>query len=154
MRAVVFGIAVAAAASAAQAQERQTLGLSQGLQAVVTFREAFSSASVGDPEIIDALPRSDRTLIVAGRKAGTSDILVFIDGKPLYQITVNVTGPATPGKVFNHNQRNLGEYTAYSCNPICTRADDKFESKQVLILGPGGAITGATTSGNNIIPAR
>lgn len=148
MRAIM-GLVVLVA-SAAQAQERQTMAIPQGLQAVVTLKSPFDSATVGDPDIIDAMPRSDRTLVVSGRKAGTSDILFFQEGRALYQITVNVSGPSTPGKVLNHNQKSLGDYVAYSCTPVCARTDDKFEARPVLIVGPGGAISNATATGNTI----
>ena len=37
----------------------------------------FSSASVGAPEIADAIPMSDRTLYIQGKKIGTTNVSVF-----------------------------------------------------------------------------
>src|SRR5882724_6698241 len=44
-----------------------------------TFRldQPFSTAVVGSPEIVDALPMSDRSLYVQGKKIGTTNVSVF-----------------------------------------------------------------------------
>src|SRR5437763_16268890 len=44
-----------------------------------TFRldQPFSTAVVGAPEIADALPMSDRTLYIQGKKIGTTNVSVF-----------------------------------------------------------------------------
>jgi pilus assembly protein CpaC len=44
-----------------------------------TFRldQAFSTAVVGSPDIADALPMSDRSLYVQGKKVGTTNVSVF-----------------------------------------------------------------------------
>jgi pilus assembly protein CpaC len=41
------------------------------------FDRPFSSAVVGAPDIVDALPMSDRALYVQGKKVGTTNISVF-----------------------------------------------------------------------------
>jgi pilus assembly protein CpaC len=44
-----------------------------------TFRldQAFSTAVVGAPDIVDALPMSDRSLYIQGKKIGTTNVSVF-----------------------------------------------------------------------------
>src|SRR6267378_559826 len=39
--------------------------------------KAFTTAVVGAPEIVDALPISDRTLYIQGKKVGTTNVTVF-----------------------------------------------------------------------------
>jgi len=39
--------------------------------------QAFSTAVVGSPEIIDALPMTDRSLYIQGKKIGTTNVSVF-----------------------------------------------------------------------------
>jgi len=41
------------------------------------FDKPFASAVVGAPDIVDALPMSDRVLYIQGKKIGTTDISVF-----------------------------------------------------------------------------
>src|SRR5439155_1400368 len=41
------------------------------------FDKPFASAVVGAPDIMDALPMSDRVLYIQGKKVGTTDVSVF-----------------------------------------------------------------------------
>ena len=41
------------------------------------FDKPFASAVVGAPDIVDALPMSDRTLYMQGKKLGTTNVSVF-----------------------------------------------------------------------------
>src|SRR5947207_8634011 len=41
------------------------------------FDKPFASAVVGAPEIVDAVPMSDRALYIQGKKVGTTNISVF-----------------------------------------------------------------------------
>jgi len=41
------------------------------------FDKPFASAVVGAPDIMDALPMSDRVLYVQGKKVGTTNVSVF-----------------------------------------------------------------------------
>src|SRR5262249_18795069 len=39
--------------------------------------QPFSTAVVGSPEIVDALPMSDRSIYIQGKKVGTTNVSVF-----------------------------------------------------------------------------
>ena len=41
------------------------------------LEQPFASAVVGSPDIVDALPMSDRTLYIQGKKIGTTNVSVF-----------------------------------------------------------------------------
>src|SRR5215469_14402567 len=41
------------------------------------FGQPFSTAVVGAPDIADALPMSDRTLYIQGKKIGTTNVSIF-----------------------------------------------------------------------------
>jgi hypothetical protein len=141
--ALAVGLSVPAQAQVVKDQ----IVIQQGLQTVLQFTEPFSSASVGDPTILDAIPRSDRLIVLQGKQSGQTDILVLIDGRPLRHITVTVQPGIAGGKVVAHNKKNLSEYTAYSCNPSCTRMKDDFEGKDIILFGPGGTPIGISTTG-------
>jgi pilus assembly protein CpaC len=56
------------------------------------FDQPFSSAVVGSPEIVDALPMSDRALYIQGKKVGTTNVSVFDQGMRLIGVVdVEVT---------------------------------------------------------------
>ena len=47
------------------------------------LEKPFASAVVGSPDIVDALPMSDRTLYIQGKKVGTTNVSVFDQGMQL-----------------------------------------------------------------------
>src|SRR5258708_8601062 len=56
------------------------------------IEKPFASAVVGSPDIVDALPMSDRTLYIQGKKVGTTNVSVFDQGMQLIGvIDVEVT---------------------------------------------------------------
>lgn len=151
MRVIMAAAIVGMVLTVAQAQVvKEQISIQHGQQAILQFTEPFSSASVGNPEVLDALPRSDRILVVAGKQPGITDILIFIDGRPLRHVAVTITPNVAAGKVLTHNKKSLSEYTAYSCNPACARMKDDFEGTDVILFGPGGAAIGVTTTGSSI----
>lgn len=58
---------------------RATLGRSQTLQT----NHSFVDLVVGDPEVADVMPLTDRSLYVLGKKVGTTNISVYNAGKQL-----------------------------------------------------------------------
>jgi pilus assembly protein CpaC len=52
----------------------------------LTFKQAFSTAVIGSPEIADLLPMTDHTLYVQGKKVGTTNISVFGADKRLVAV--------------------------------------------------------------------
>jgi hypothetical protein len=147
----LIGVVWATAASAqivVATPPKSGVEVGQGGQIVLQARQPFSSVAVGDPETVDALPRSDRTLVVVGKKTGVSDLIIFADGVPIHHVTVNVTSSPVVGKVLVHNKKDLSTYTAHQCNPVCSRVKDDFESKppDVIILGPAGPLAAGTLS--------
>lgn len=53
---------------------------------------SFSSAVVGSPEIADALPMTDRTLLIQGKKIGTTNVSIYDENSRLVKVVdVQVT---------------------------------------------------------------
>src|SRR5262245_49790601 len=67
----------------AQAQPQEESGAVRHIVVTVNksrtlrFDNAFASAVVGSPDIVDALPMSDRVLYIQGKKVGTTNVSVF-----------------------------------------------------------------------------
>jgi pilus assembly protein CpaC len=69
----------------AQAQSSQNeesgavrhIGVTLNKSRTLRFGTAFASAVVGAPDIVDALPMTDRSLYIQGKKVGTTNISVF-----------------------------------------------------------------------------
>jgi pilus assembly protein CpaC len=71
---------------------RVTQGKSQTLQTTLGFVDLV----VGDPEIADVMPLTDRTMYVLGKKLGTTNVSVFDAGKSLVGVIEVEVGYNTP----------------------------------------------------------
>ena len=90
-------LAPVAACAGAIAERRQCGGVQHIVVTLYKSRtlrlaKPFASAVVGSPDIVDALPMSDRTLYIQGKKVGTTNVSVFDQGMQLIGvIDVEVT---------------------------------------------------------------
>ncbi|MFB9269903.1 pilus assembly protein N-terminal domain-containing protein [Bradyrhizobium erythrophlei] len=123
----------------AQDEPPSRIQMRQGGQQIVRFNQAVTAVSVGDPEVADAFPKSDKTILIIGKKVGTSDIIVFQNDRDIYSATVSVGAPQT-NKVTAHAKPDLHQYYAYQCNPVCERIQDQFEGapRPAPIIVEGG----------------
>jgi hypothetical protein len=67
----------------AAGRQAATVKVSIGKSESVRTGESFSEVIVSDPEIADAIPLTDRSLSVLGKKIGTSRVSVYGEGKKL-----------------------------------------------------------------------
>lgn len=150
MRRIIATIAGSLLAAGAYAQDAIVrIDLQPGGQQVITLTGPFDSVSVGNPEVADVLPKSDRVLVVAGKTAGSADIIAFRDAKPVFTATVVVSQGRPTAKVYSHTKKGVENYIAYECNPVCQRIEDKFATApQSAIVIEGGA---ASSSNLNVI---
>lgn len=133
----------------------QVIELRQGSQTTLTVLSPFSSVAITDVEVADALPRSDRVLILQAKKPGSTDITIFSDATNMFHGRIVVSQPLIGGTVYLHDHRRVGEYTAYQCNPVCFRTDDKFQRNappEFVVVGGGGSSASATSGPTIIMP--
>jgi len=64
----------------------RTVTIPVNKSATLLMPAAFSSAVVGAPEIADALPMTDRTLLIQAKKIGTTNISVFNSSNQLIKV--------------------------------------------------------------------
>jgi len=112
---IVCALLLATAANAQPPAETQTLHVTQGLATYYRADKPFANVSVGNTQVMDARPLSDRALLVQGYKTGTTNIILFDkDYAPLRDITVVVDAQGS-GFVTIHNKAKIASYTEYSC---------------------------------------
>jgi pilus assembly protein CpaC len=74
------------------AKKTATVGISIGKSHDVRTDAAFVDITVGDPEVADVHPLTDRSLSILGRKSGTTRVSVYGEGKkPIGVFDVEVT---------------------------------------------------------------
>ena len=105
--ALVASLVLTASANAQTEVRRITGGIYAGeltvplnKSEVVEVDRAFQRLSVGNPEIADVLPLSDRTIYVLGKTVGQTNIAIFAGGnQPIAVVDVNVTYDAQGLKI-------------------------------------------------------
>lgn len=141
---IATATAALALASTVYAQESVIqVELQPGGQHVITLTGPFDSVSVGNPEVVDVLPKSDRVMVMAGKKAGSADVIAFRDAKPVFKATVFVSEGRSTAKVYSHTKKGVENYIAYECNPVCQRIKDEFAlaPAQPIVVEGGGNST-------------
>jgi pilus assembly protein CpaC len=78
---------VSASAQGVQYVQQVVIALNKSV--TLTVPASFTSAVVGSPDIADALPMTDRTLLIQARKIGTTNVSIFSEGNHLIKV-VNV----------------------------------------------------------------
>lgn len=115
-------VAPGTAAKATVNRSSHNVDVMKGTQVVFRLDQPFSSISVGDPDVADILPKSDRVFVLVGKKAGSTDFVVFFDSMDTYRSTVSVrsaTGVANDrpeNRVVVHNKRLLSNYNSFYCS--------------------------------------
>ena len=89
---------------------RVTQGKSQTLQTTLGFVDLV----VGDPEIADVMPLTDRTMYVLGKKLGTTNVSVYDAAKSLVGVIEVEVGYNTPRLASDVEERLPGERTRVS----------------------------------------
>lgn len=114
--------------------ETTTLAINLDFATLMKVPAATATLVIGNPSVADASVQRNHILVITGKSYGSTNILALDkDGKPLRQITVQVTAP--PGKRLTV-QRGM-ERETYACNPRC---------EQVLTLGDSKDTFGALSS--------
>lgn len=105
--------------------EAIALELAPGTQGIVTLSGPYSQVILGNVEIADALPKSDTVVVVQGKKAGVTDMLIMRQDKLIQRVNITV-GSSRPGnRIYTHSPSlDVHEYTTYECNPVCIRVFD------------------------------
>jgi pilus assembly protein CpaC len=68
------------------AQAQQHIVVTLYKSAILPIEKPFASAVVGSPELVDALPMSDRRLYIQGKRVGTTNVSVFDQSMQLIRV--------------------------------------------------------------------
>ena len=91
---------------------------------------------MGDPNVLDAMPRSERVIVLQAKQPGLTDVLLFDNNNRVQrQITVAVqsaqpTLAGDRGLVLTHNRKLVANYLKYVCtSTACQRVKSDFDDK-------------------------
>jgi Flp pilus assembly secretin CpaC len=77
-RACMLGLTLCLVALSASQAFDDTMTIALGTGSLLTLNEPFETVLVGDPQVVDVFPQTDRTVLVKALTRGTSNI-VFVD---------------------------------------------------------------------------
>jgi Flp pilus assembly secretin CpaC len=104
----------------------RVLDLVVGVSRLVSTANPFASVDIADPNIVDAKPETDKTVLLIPKASGNTTIY-FFDEKKMVESSfiVRVASTASPeikpnyiqsGRVKLHNVEPLGGVTLYQCS--------------------------------------
>lgn len=113
----------------AQDQNQETIQIRPGFTQFLRFDRSIETIVIGNPEIADATAQSDRTILLSGKRAGDTNLILFErNGNAFYEATVSVVGKPELGGVAVHSKAILHRYWAYQCSDTsCWRVKNEFE---------------------------
>jgi pilus assembly protein CpaC len=88
--------------------------VTQGKSLTVQTTLGFVDLVVGDPEVADVMPLTDRTMYVLGKKLGTTNVAIYDPGKSLVGVIEVEVGYNTPRLAADVAQSFPGEHTRIS----------------------------------------
>ena len=114
---LVAGTVLTAPAPEASAQDARYVRVSVDRAKVVRIPRAADTVVIGNPGIVDATLQDATTIVLTGRTAGETNLIVLDEaGDPIIDETIVVGPPlhATVRLFAGTSQRS------YACSPICT----------------------------------
>ena len=113
---IVAAIACGGAAAGGVAAASDTVDVTIDFAKVLKFDRPVHTAFVGNPGIADVNPSGDQSLVLTGKTAGTTNLIVLDDeGKEILNSIIRVSSDIRQlTTVFYGSQRQT-----FSCAPVC-----------------------------------
>jgi Pilus formation protein N terminal region len=154
----------------------QVLDLVVGVSRLISTATPFSAVDIADPNVVDAKPETDRSILLVPKASGETTIYFFDQKKTVLSSFVVRIAPSAspelqpgsirpnymqvPGRIKLHNMSSLGGITYYQCSATnCElvqvaplRAEPSTETKQISLTKevPGGTTSTTTTTTEHV----
>jgi hypothetical protein len=126
----------------AQAPPNERIDTKTGTVRVVRVDRPFTSSYVGNPDMLEVVPLSNRELLLRAkdRVGNTNLVLLNNANETTYSADIVVTAvPFYPRPVQFHTLRELNDYFVYTCTPDnCVRLKQEFpgeHSNDIFVPG-------------------
>jgi Flp pilus assembly secretin CpaC len=154
----------------------RVLDLVVGVSRLISTASPFTGVDIADPNVVDAKPETDRSVLLVPKTSGETTIYFFDQKKAVLSSFIVRIAPSAspelqpgsirpnymqvPGRVKLHNMQSLGGVTYYQCSqnncelvqvaPL--HAEPSTETKQTLLTRevPGGTTSTTTTTTEQI----
>ena len=135
-RNAIGGLALCAASLAGSPALAQGVDLTIDFAKIMTLERPAETIVIGNPGIADATVEDDRTIVLTGKTAGATNLIVLdAEGKEIVNVVVRVSSDVRQlTTVFYGSQRQT-----YSCAPTCEQvisvgdSPDRFKTAKQQI---------------------
>jgi Flp pilus assembly secretin CpaC len=90
-----------------------------GVSRLVGTANPFTAVDIADPNVVDAKPETDKTVLLVPKASGETTIYFFDEKKILLSSLIVRIAPnyiQVPGRVKLHNTKSLAGVTFYQCS--------------------------------------
>ncbi len=95
---------------------RRTMELTQGFSTTIHSERPFGHISITDPDIVDLVLRTDKSVVLIPQRAGRTNIDFLDDhGTLIESMDVTVVRQSTKDRVVIYNRPSLGAYSTFHC---------------------------------------
>jgi hypothetical protein len=118
----VYSLSFVATENQTAAQTSGVVELHAGYTRLLRFEKPISTVAIGNPDIAAAMVSTDRSLLITGKAAGTTNLLILdgIGGEVLNATLVVTPNRSASAAVSINSSKELHAHHVYRCNPICT----------------------------------
>ena len=118
---------------------KQTIVLIQGFSTTIHGERPFGKVSITDPDIVDLVLRTDRTVVLIPQRLGRTNV-DFLDehGNLMGSMDVRVVRQSINDRVVIYDRPSLGAYSAFHCGANGCEHFEEIPPKEEA-LTPGAA---------------
>lgn len=112
-------------------QADEPIQLRPGFATLLKLDRSVGTVIIGNPDIAEATVQSEKTVVLTAKKTTGATNVIILDNENNEFFNARITvGGQNVGKVEIHTKgrRQLHEYYAYNCTPVCERVKDELES--------------------------
>src|SRR5277367_145201 len=116
---------------------KQRMELTQGFSRTIHSERPFGKISITDPEIVDLVLRTDKSVVLIPQRLGRTNI-DFLDehGSLIGSMDVRVVRQSITDRVIIYNRPSLGAYSAFHCGPNgCAHFEEMPDKEEALSPG-------------------
>ena len=107
----------------------EPIKLRPGFTKLITFDRPVTTVSIGNPAVADTTPQSDRAVLLTGKAVGSTNVIALDDAQKIVFDATVIVGSQSAGKVLIYSKpKQLHQYWAYHCTPVCERVDDPIQN--------------------------
>jgi Pilus formation protein N terminal region len=116
---------------------KQGMVLTQGFSTTIHSDRPFGKISITDPDIVDMVLRTDKSVVLIPQRLGRTNIDFLDDhGSLIGSMDVTVIRQSSNGRVVIYNRPSLGAYSTFHCGAnVCEHFEEMPAKEEAMTPG-------------------